>query len=136
MMETGWIFPDGTEYPCGGDYLKIHEVVPKYFINGLPNSAIKEQIEEEIDELFFKCRDPYSRFAIEKLGWIKVGTSIRRVITYAGYDFQSELVAPYEECGGYYLDDMYYSSDQYLPMDMDGRSIVQAINEGYNKQWR
>ena len=133
MIETGWIFPDGTEYPCGGDCLTIHEAVPKYFINGLPDSAVKAQIQEEIEELLFKCRDPYSRFAICRLGWIKVGTSVRHDIKYAGYDFQSELVAPYEECCGYYLDNMYCSSDEYLPIE--GCDIVQTINNGCNKRW-
>ena len=130
MIESGWIFPDGTEYLCGGNCFTVHDVVVKNFINGLKSQDLKAQImiEKEIDDLFFEygSRDLYANYAIRRLGWIKVGTSLLHNIKYAGYDWQSDLIQPYEE-NGYTIENMYFSSSSYLPLKCN---ILLAIRNG------
>ena len=130
MIETGWIFPDGTEYSCGGDSFTIHELVVEEFIRGLrfQDLDIKKQIEKEINDLFWKhgSRDLYENYAICRLGWIKVGTSVWHDIKYAGYDWQFNLIFPYAE-QGYSPHNMYYSSSLYLPINCN---ILLAIKNG------
>lgn len=119
MIESGWIFPDGTEYSCGGDSCTIHDLVVMQFIRGLRFQDLdtKKIIEKEIDDLFFEygSRNLYADYAIRRLGWIKVGTSVWHDIKYAGYDWQTHLIKPYEE-HGYMPENMYFSSSCYLPL--------------------
>ena len=130
MIETGWIFPDGTEYSCGGDSSTGHDLAVAKFIRGLRFQDLETQrkINQEIDDLFFEygSRNLYSNYAIRRLGWIKVGTSIWHDIKYAGYDWQADLVKPYDECG-YHPDNMYFSSNSYLPIKCN---ILLAIRNG------
>lgn len=130
MIESGWIFPDGTEYLCGGDCFTTHNKVVKDFIEGLGLQDIetKKIIEKEIDDLFWErgSRNLYVDYAIRRLGWIKVGTSIWHNITYAGYDWQPDLIKPYEE-NGYLIENLYFSSSSYLPLKCD---ILLAIRNG------
>lgn len=130
MIESGWIFPDGTEYSCGGDSFTIHDLVVKRFIRGLRFQDLETQriISKEIDDLFWKhgARNLYADYAIRKLGWIKVGTSIWHDIKYAGYDWQSDLIKPYED-RGYMPKNMYFSSSSYLPLKCN---VLLAIRNG------
>lgn len=130
MLETGWIFPDGTEDQCGVCYCSSHEQEVFQFIRGLKfqNPEIKKIIEKEIDELYWKkgSDNLYSIYAIQRLGWIKVGTSILQEIKYAGYDWQIDLIKPYEE-KGYKLVNMCFSSSEFLPLSCN---ILKAIREG------
>lgn len=130
MIETGWIFPDGTEFSCGGYSFIMHDYAVEAFIRGLRfhDLEIKKQIEKEIDDLLWKygTLDAYEDYAIRRLGWIKVGTSLLRDIKYAGYDWQSNLIFPYEE-QGYFPNNMYYSSSSYLPINCN---ILLTIKNG------
>lgn len=130
MIESGWIFPDGTEYVCGGDNLIIHDVAVKRFIHGLQfqDSSLHSMLEKEIDDFYWEhgARSLYADYAIRRLGWIKVGTSIWHNITYAGYDWQSDLIRPYEE-KGYHIVNKYFSSSCFLSLKCD---ILLAIRNG------
>jgi len=130
MIESGWIFPDGTEYSCGGDNFVIHELAVRNFVQGLKfqNSEAQRLISEEIDEFYFGhgSRNLYTDYAIQRLGWIKVGTSICHDIKYAGYDWQSDLIRKYDE-HGYLPKNMHFSSSNYLPLKCN---ILLAIRNG------
>lgn len=130
MMESGWIFPDGTEYVCGGDNLVIHALAVKKFIRGLrfQDLEVKKRIEKEIDDFYWQhgSLNLYLNYAINRLGWIKVGSSIWHDIQYAGYDWQPDLVKPYEEIG-YQLKNRLLSSSSFLPVNCD---ILLAIRNG------
>ena len=127
MIEEGWIFPDGNEYEIGG--LDIHTNPVQRFVEGLQfqNKKLYEQIDAEIEEIFFKHRDPYTHYAITRLGWIKVGTAGLPYITIAGYDWQYDLVAPYEK-NGFSISDMCCSPKNYLELKCN---ILRAIRQGY-----
>ncbi len=130
MIENGWIFPDGVEYLCGGDTFCIHDLAVMHFINGLKFQNIEAHkiISTEIDDLFWKygARNLYANYAIRRLGWIKIGSSILHDIKYAGYDWQLDLIKPYEE-HGYRTINMYFSSSNYLEIKCD---ILLAIKKG------
>ena len=130
MLERGWIFPDGTEYDCGID---IHDAVVSQFIDGLEifNKEIYDKIQKEIDDLSWKCglRNLYSDYAIEKLGWIKVGASVLHNLQYAGYDWQEELVEPYEK-EGYSILGRWCESESYFPIECN---VVKVIQQRYRK---
>jgi len=117
MIETGWIFPDGTNCPCG-DFI-IHDLVVIQFINRLKlqDPETFAIVEKELDDLWKKqgSRNLYSTYAIRRLGWIKVGTSIWHNITYAGYDWQTDLIQPYLE-NNYHPQNLGLSSTSYLPL--------------------
>lgn len=83
---------------------------------------------KEIDDLFFQfgSKDLYVNYAIERLGWIKIGTSVWHTVTYAGFDWQRQFIEPYIE-GGYGLSNKYISSANYLKIDCN---ILRAIREG------
>ncbi len=127
MVEFGWIFPDGTEYNTGFD---IHETAVEEFIRGLRffDLKLKRQFDDELEDLFFDEGGSYyrSNFAIRRLGWIKVGQIPFHVIKYAGYDWQSDLVAPYEE-QGYQIDNLYERRCDYIPIKCN---ILLAIRNG------
>ncbi len=130
MIESGWIFPNGTECPCGDDSLLIHDLVVIHFIKGLKfqDSKSFEIITKELDDLWDKQehREFYTNYAIRRLGWIKVGTSIWHDIRYAGYDWQSDLIKPYEE-NGYMPRNMCLSSSSYLPIKCN---VLRTIGQG------
>lgn len=130
MIESGWIFPDGTEYSCGGDSWTIHDLVVMQFIKGLQfqDSETQRIIQKEIDDLREQqgSRNLYANYAISRLGWIKIGTSIWHDIKYAGYDWQDKLIKPYEE-NGYTPKNMYISASSYLPLKCN---ILRAIRNG------
>ena len=130
MIEIGWITPDGTEIRCGGDSWIVHDLAVIKFIRGLRflNLDLKKKIDEEIEELFFKCgsRDLYSSYAIKRLGWIKVGAGVWHGIQYAGFDWQNAMVYAYEEAG-YNIDNLYLSSNSYLAINCN---ILLAIKNG------
>jgi hypothetical protein len=130
MMERGWIFPDGTEYDCGID---IHDAVVSKFIEGLEifDKEIYDKIQMEIEGLSHKygLRNLYSDYAIEKLGWIKVGTSVFHNLQYAGYDWQEELIEPYEK-EEFSIIGRWHESESYFPIDCD---VVKVIQHRYRK---
>lgn len=130
MIESGWIFPDGSEYSCGGDSFTVHDMAVMRFVKGLKSQDLEiyTAIKKEIDDLYWKhgARNLYADYAIRRLGWIKIGTSIWHDIKYAGYDWQSDLIKPYEE-KGYRTQNMYVSSSYYLPLKCN---ILQAIRDG------
>lgn len=130
MIENGWIFPDGTEFECGNFPFTIHDWVVKKFIEGLKLQDLETQkiIQKEIEDLFFtlnfsKKKTLYSDYAISRLGWIKVGTSIWHDIKYAGYDWQTELVKPYEDAE-YRPVNMCISESSYLHIKCDIRLAI------------
>jgi hypothetical protein len=129
MMERGWIFPDGTEYDCGID---IHDAVVSKFIDGLEffDKEIYDKIQMEIEGLSHKygLRNLYSDYAIERLGWIKVGASVWHNLQYAGYDWQEELIESYEK--EYSIIVRGGGSESYLPIDYD---VVKVIQQRYRK---
>ena len=130
MIESGWIFPDGTEYSCGDDNWMFHDLVVIHFIQGLKflDSKSFEIIKKEIDDLWDK-QGPnqfYANYAIRRLGWIKVGSSIWHDIRYAGYDWQHELIRTYEE-NGYMPRNMYLSSTSYLSLKCN---VLRTIGRG------
>ena len=122
MIETGWIFSDGTEYPCGVDGFTVHDLVVIQFIKGLKllEPETYAIIKKEIDDLWDRqgSRNLYANYAINRLGWIKVGTSIWHNIIYAGYDWQSDLVKPYVE-NNYIPQNKCLSSNSYLTLNLD-----------------
>jgi len=124
MIETGWIFPDGTDYPCGVDGFTIHDLVVIKFIKGLKSQEPEAFaiITKEIDDLLEKhgSRNVYANYAINRLGWIKVGTSIWHDIIYAGYDWQSDLIKPYVD-NNYMTQNKGLSSSSYLKLNCDVR---------------
>ena len=130
MIESGWIFPDGTEYSCGRDSFTVHDLVVMRFVKGLKSQDMETYriVKKEIDDLYERqgSRNLYANYAIRRLGWIKIGTSIWDDIKYAGYHWQSDLIKPYEE-KGYRLLNMYVSSSYYLPLKCD---ISRAIRDG------
>lgn len=130
MIENGWIFPDGLEYSCGEDSFTVHDLVVMRFVEGLKSQNLETYtiIKKEIDDLYWKhgARNLYADYAIRRLGWIKIGTSIWHDIKYAGYDWQLDLIKPYEE-KDYRLINMYISSSYYLPLECN---IFQAIRDG------
>ena len=130
MIESEWIFPDGIEYACGGDNLIVHEIAVKYFIRGLQfqDTSLHSTLVKEVDDFYWDhgARSLYTDYAIRRLGWIKVGTSIWHNITYAGYDWQSDLVRPYDE-SGYHIVNKYFSSSSLLTLKCD---ILLAIRNG------
>lgn len=130
MIESGWIFPNGTEYACGGDNLIMHDAVVKHFIRGLrfQDLTIQKMISKEIDDWFLEhgSVNLYSDYAICRLGWIKVGTTIWQNITYAGYDWHQDLVNVYEE-NGYHIQNRYLSSSCFLSLQCN---ILLAIKNG------
>ena len=87
-----------------------------------------EIIKKEIDDLWDKQgpREFYANYAIRRLGWIKVGSSIWPDIRYAGYAWQSNLVRPYEE-NGYMPRNMCLSSSSYLPLKCN---VLRTIGRG------
>lgn len=131
MLERGWIFPDGTEYDCGID---IHDAVVSKFIDGLEffDKEIYDKIYKEVDDLFWEhigAKNLYSDYAIERLGWIKVGTSVWHNLVYAGYDWQEELIEPYEN-EEYSIIGRWHESESYFPIDCD---VVKVIQQRYRK---
>ena len=127
MIETGWVFPDGTDYPCGVDGFTVHDLVVIHFIKGLKlqDPQAFAIIQKEIDNLYEKqgSRNLYASYAINRLGWIKVGSSIWHNIIYAGYDFQSDLVKPYVE-NNYIPQNKHLSSSSYLKLNCDVQSTL------------
>ena len=125
-MKTGWIFPDGTSYPCD-DGFTMHDLVVMQFIRGLKSVQPDTfaTIQKEIDDLWDKqgSRNFYANYAINRLGWIKVGSSILHNITYAGYDWQSGLIEQYVE-DDYTPQNRGLSSSSYLPLNCDIRLIL------------
>ena len=130
MIESGWIFPDGTEYSCGADSFEIHPIPVEKFIRGLrfQDLGLKKQIEEEIEDFYDKygSRNLYDRYAIYRLGWIKVNNLYSKNIQYAGYDWQQGIVKPYED-SGYDLFNEYCSPSSYLPLSCN---VILAIRNG------
>lgn len=133
MIESGWIFPDGSEYVCGGDNLIIHDRAVQWFVQGLQfqDSIAQKMISKEIEDFYWEhgVRSLYADYAIRRLGWIKVGTSLWRGITYAGFDWQANLIRPYEE-DGYHIKNMYLSSSCFLQLKCN---ILLAIRNGRNR---
>ena len=127
-MESGWIFPDGTEYLC--NCFTVHSKIVQDFIQGLEFQNLEKfkKISQEIEDLQFEygTHQLYENYAIRKLGWIKVGTSYLHIITYAGYDWQSELVKPYENLE-YVLENQFYSSSNFMPINCN---ILSTIRKG------
>ena len=134
MIEVGWITPDGTEIRCGGDSWIVHELAVKKFIRGLrfQNLELKKIIDKEINDLFWKrgSKNLYSLYAIERLGWIKIGAGVWYGIQYAGFDWQEDLLFPYREAG-YSINNLHLSSKTYLEVSCN---IILAIKNG-NKMY-
>ena len=130
MIDSGWIFPDGTEYACGCDSIEIHPIAVEKFIRGLrfQDLNLKNQIEEEVEDFYDKHgpRNLYDKYAIYRLGWIKVNCLYSKNIQYAGYDWQQSIVKPYED-DGYDLIDEFCSPSSYLPLTCN---VLLAINNG------
>lgn len=117
MIENnGWIFPSGEEIDLEKEGIWWHQLVITRFISGLKsqNPQAYEIINKEMEELGEK---PGSRaiieFAITRLGWIKVGAAAWHEVSYAGYDWQSDLVREYEE-DGWSLKSLHFPSKDYL----------------------
>ena len=146
MIDSGWIFPDGTEYFCDKNK---HDLIVSMFIRGLRfqdletqkkinqeiNQEINQGINQGIDDFLHGSTDRFSNnvlrrlvlknYALRKLGWIRVDSKIQH-INYAGYDWQAKLVNPYDEYG-YETDNRHLSSSFYLPIKCN---ILLAIKNG------
>ena len=91
------------------------------------DKEIYDKIYKEIDDLFWEygSKNLYSNYAIERLGWIKVGTSVWHNLVYAGYDWQQVLVEKYEN-EGYGIIAKWHSEENYFPIDCDVVKVLQC----------
>ncbi len=139
MITDGWIFPDGTEYYCGGESFEIHDTVVIDFIRGLRfyDLELKLKLDKMIEDLFFKYggRDLYPNFAVERLGWIKVSSLIIQRFDYAGFDWQQDLIKPYED-QGFTPNNWYRSSSLYIPTKCNYRLAIRNGGERYDSNDR
>lgn len=46
MIESGWIFPDGSEYSCGGDSFTVHDMAVMRFVKGLKSQDFWRLIQQ------------------------------------------------------------------------------------------
>lgn len=94
MLRSGWIFPDGTEFST-----REHEQVVADFIEGLKEDEdLYYTLKHSLKHFFVNSHSPTDLlcdYAIQVLGWIKVGSLSVCNITYGGYFYQPQLVARY-----------------------------------------
>lgn len=136
MLSSGWILPNGTEIDT-----TQHEETVRSFIRGLSKNPLAEmELGMLLKRFFNESVYPDSMlcdFATGVLGWVKVGSSHEKNITYAGFYFQESIVEPYLACGFdndfrcfdkgscYFL----HSSSREFLMDCEWMKI---INDGTN----